>query len=68
FGAAMDPKTSLQELASTLSLGNPSYRVTEAGPDHDKTFHATVVLRGAVYRTRTSGPVPREVVARTENE
>ncbi|WP_260852428.1 ribonuclease III [Curtobacterium pusillum] len=46
FGAAMDPKTSLQELASSLSLGNPSYRVTEAGPDHDKTFHATVVLQG----------------------
>lgn len=46
FGAAMDPKTSLQELASTLSLGNPSYRVTEEGPDHDKVFHATVVLQG----------------------
>jgi ribonuclease III len=46
FGAAMDPKTSLQELASSLGLGNPSYRVTEEGPDHDKTFHATVVLGG----------------------
>ncbi len=46
FGAAMDPKTSLQELAATLALGNPAYRVTEEGPDHDKTFHATVVLQG----------------------
>jgi ribonuclease-3 len=46
FGAAMDPKTSLQELASALTLGNPAYRVTEEGPDHDKTFHATVVLQG----------------------
>ena len=46
FGAAMDPKTSLQELASSLTLGNPAYRVTEEGPDHDKTFHATVVLQG----------------------
>ncbi|ROP66548.1 RNAse III [Curtobacterium sp. PhB130] len=46
FGAAMDPKTSLQELASAQSLGNPAYRVTEEGPDHDKTFHATVVLQG----------------------
>ena len=46
FGAAMDPKTSLQELAASLSLGNPAYRVTEEGPDHDKTFHATVVLQG----------------------
>jgi len=42
----MDPKTSLQELAASLSLGNPAYRVTEEGPDHDKTFHATVVLQG----------------------
>jgi len=51
FGAAMDPKTSLQELAATLSLGNPSYRVTEEGPDHDKTFHATVVLQGESVST-----------------
>jgi ribonuclease-3 len=42
----MDPKTSLQELASGRSLGSPAYRVTEEGPDHDKTFHATVVLMG----------------------
>jgi ribonuclease-3 len=46
FGAAMDPKTSLQELSATLGRGAPSYRVTEEGPDHDKTFHATVVLSG----------------------
>jgi len=46
FGASMDPKTSLQELASARSLGSPAYRVTEEGPDHDKTFHATVVLLG----------------------
>jgi ribonuclease-3 len=53
FGAAMDPKTSLQELASSLSLGNPAYRVTEEGPDHDKTFHATVVLAGGDVATGT---------------
>jgi ribonuclease-3 len=46
FGAAMDPKTSLQELAASMTLGSPAYRITEAGPDHDKTFHATVVLQG----------------------
>ncbi|QWS34275.1 ribonuclease III [Curtobacterium aetherium] len=53
FGAAMDPKTSLQELASSLSLGNPAYRITEEGPDHDKTFHATVVLQGEDVATGT---------------
>ena len=44
FGAAMDPKTSLQELAARLGLGSPVYRVTDTGPDHDKRFHAVVVL------------------------
>ncbi|WP_423918154.1 ribonuclease III [Frigoribacterium sp. 2-23] len=44
FGAAMDPKTSLQELAASLGRGLPSYRVTDSGPDHDKRFHATVFL------------------------
>lgn len=46
FGAAMDPKTSLQELAARLGLGAPAYRVTDTGPDHDKRFHAVVVLSG----------------------
>ena len=44
FGAAMDPKTSLQELAASLGRGVPSYLVTDSGPDHSKRFHATVVL------------------------
>lgn len=44
FGAAMDPKTSLQELAATLGRGMPSYSVTDSGPDHDKRFHAVVAL------------------------
>lgn len=46
FGAAMDPKTSLQELASRLSLGVPSYEITDSGPDHSKQFHAVVLLGG----------------------
>ena len=44
FGAAMDPKTSLQELAAARGRGMPSYRVTDSGPDHDKRFHAVVRL------------------------
>jgi ribonuclease-3 len=44
FGAAMDPKTSLQELTTRLGRGAPFYRVTESGPDHSKRFEATVVL------------------------
>ncbi len=44
FGAAMDPKTSLQELSARLGRGLPHYEVTDSGPDHSKRFHATVML------------------------
>jgi ribonuclease-3 len=44
FGAAMDPKTSLQELAARLGRGLPTYQVADSGPDHSKRFHATVLL------------------------
>jgi ribonuclease-3 len=46
FGASMDPKTSLQELAGRLGRGVPSYTVKDSGPDHSKRFHATVTLGG----------------------
>jgi ribonuclease III len=44
FGASMDPKTSLQELAARLRRGLPVYQVVDSGPDHSKRFHATVLL------------------------
>jgi ribonuclease-3 len=44
FGAAMDPKTSLQELAARLGKGLPNYVLRDSGPDHSKRFHATVVI------------------------
>lgn len=44
FGAAMDPKTSLQELAAQLGLGLPVYVIDDEGPDHSKVFTATVLL------------------------
>nr|WP_235492319.1 ribonuclease III [Leifsonia sp. Root112D2] len=51
FGAAMDPKTSLQEASAHRGAGNPVYSVTNTGPDHDKTFHATVTVPGLVTAT-----------------
>ncbi|MEA9986636.1 MULTISPECIES: ribonuclease III [Subtercola] len=42
FGESMDPKTTLQELAASLGASAPVYDVAEAGPDHRKTFIATV--------------------------
>jgi ribonuclease-3 len=45
-GAALDWKTSLQELTAMLALGVPEYRIEEAGPDHAKTFTAWVLVAG----------------------
>ena len=50
FGAAMDPKTSLQELAARLGRGLPYYLVTDSGPDHSKRFHADRAARAAGHR------------------
>lgn len=44
FGAAMDPKTSLQEIAARRGTTAPAYAVTESGPDHNKHFVATVTV------------------------
>jgi ribonuclease-3 len=44
FGAAMDPKTSLQEIAARRGATAPAYVVTESGPDHNKHFVATVAV------------------------
>ncbi len=46
FGAAMDPKTSLQELSTRIGRGMPTYEVADSGPDHSKRFHASVLLGG----------------------
>jgi ribonuclease-3 len=48
-GAALDWKTSLQELTASSGLGVPEYRIDEAGPDHAKTFTAWVVVAGRRY-------------------
>ncbi|MCO7203434.1 ribonuclease III [Microbacterium sp. CnD16-F] len=50
YGAAMDPKTSLQELAARLGYAAPTYSVEAAGPDHHRVFTATVAV-GEVSRT-----------------
>ena len=43
-GAGLDWKTSLQELTAAQLLGVPTYSVTESGPDHLKSFVATVTV------------------------
>jgi ribonuclease-3 len=50
-GAGLDWKTSLQELGAARGLGAPSYTTEDDGPDHAKTFTASVRLSGTVYGT-----------------
>ena len=38
----LDFKSALQELTSTRNLPSPEYSLRSTGPDHDKTFFATV--------------------------
>jgi ribonuclease III len=40
----LDFKSALQELASTRNLASPEYSLRSTGPDHDKTFFATVKI------------------------
>ncbi|GAA4915918.1 ribonuclease III [Streptomonospora salina] len=49
LGAGLDWKTSLQELTASEMLGVPEYHVEESGPDHQKTFRATVRVAGDDY-------------------
>jgi ribonuclease III len=53
--AALDFKTSLQELVAARFESTPSYRLDDTGPDHAKTFTATVVVDGREVGTGT-GP------------
>ncbi|WP_144718669.1 ribonuclease III [Agrococcus jejuensis] len=50
-GAALDPKTHLQELAARLERGSPEYAIDATGPDHARTFTATVSLDGEPIAT-----------------
>jgi ribonuclease-3 len=47
-GAALDYKTSLQELSAQRFEALPRYEVSDEGPDHAKTFQATVTVDGDV--------------------
>lgn len=51
LGAALEWKSSLQELAVARGLGMPKYVVTFDGPDHDRVFTASVLISGEEYGT-----------------
>jgi ribonuclease-3 len=43
-GRLGDPKNRLQELAAHLNLSQPTYKVSDKGPDHAKVFFAEVTV------------------------
>ncbi|OFJ54725.1 ribonuclease III [Mycolicibacterium grossiae] len=49
LGAALEWKSSLQELTVSRGLGVPKYVVTSDGPDHDRVFTAAVIVNGEEY-------------------
>jgi ribonuclease-3 len=49
LGAGLDWKTSLQELTAAEVLGVPEYHVEESGPDHQKSFRASVRIGARTY-------------------
>lgn len=52
-GDALDWKTALQEACSATGLPGPVYEVTGVGPDHARTFTATVLVDGIARGTGT---------------
>ena len=48
LGAALEWKSSLQELTASRGLGVPRYEVSSEGPDHDRRFSAVVYVGGEV--------------------
>ena len=48
LGAGLDWTTSLQELTAVKTMGVPDFQVEESGPDHQKSFRATVRVGGRV--------------------
>lgn len=51
----IDPKTHLQQLCSQLGYAQPEYAVTDAGPDHAKSYHAEVLVGDVATGTGQGG-------------
>lgn len=50
-GSGIDGKTALQELVAVSGWPAPEYRVTESGPDHDKSFEAVAIVNGSTFKS-----------------
>ena len=66
-GAALDYKTSLQELTASRYEMLPRYELTDVGPDHLKTFTAVVLIEDEVLG-RGEGPNKKQAEQRAARE
>jgi ribonuclease III len=57
--AGKDWKTTIQELAAARGMGEIRYLIEDFGPDHRKSFRATVTIGGSTYAQGT-GPSKKE--------
>ncbi|MBP2318339.1 ribonuclease-3 [Nesterenkonia lacusekhoensis] len=57
--AGKDWKTTIQEIASERELGDIRYVIEDFGPDHDKSYTATLTMGGTSYASG-SGPSKKE--------
>jgi ribonuclease-3 len=59
LGAGTDWKTNIQEIAASRHLGTVYYAVEGSGPDHARSFAATLLIGGKPYGTG-AGPSKKE--------
>jgi ribonuclease-3 len=59
LGAGTDWKTAIQEIAAARKLGGIEYLIRGSGPDHARTFEATLSIGGTLYGSGT-GPSKKE--------
>ncbi|MER8025746.1 ribonuclease III [Glutamicibacter protophormiae] len=59
LGAATDWKTVIQEEVAAKKLGDMNYQVTGSGPDHARTYEATLVISDEFYGSG-HGPSKKE--------
>ncbi|WP_344685643.1 ribonuclease III [Actinocorallia glomerata] len=53
MSAGKDWKTTIQEISAQRDLGEVRYVIEDSGPDHDKTFTATLTIGGESYASGT---------------
>jgi ribonuclease-3 len=73
--AVLDHKTALQELTARLFDVAPTYAIREEGPDHEKRFFATVLVRSVPWgqgegrsKKQAEQAAAREACARLQEE